>query len=327
LALWLASEATTYTADTATIGSQPAQIVQANVIRPAFADRYFSLHPVTLTQLSYGPLNVARWIVPEGFLRALESVISPAWTSGTVTGRAMVVALATACAIGGLLVLRGLVPRGVSLAKVRSPLAARVVIMFIVLYVGFLVLTMSISSPSTEFSQRTLTPVYVALVAILPGFLRRWWRLLRGRRNQQLLLAGIVGLIFGGNLVQTGMWIQEGNRNGLGFGSRAWRQSSLVARALALPPEQQIFTNGAAVIGVYTERATADLPTLNDNPEQFVPRLETIKTRLGQHTAVLVYFDRLPPSSTRYPSIEQLRKLVPLRVLDTEPDGAIYVAD
>jgi hypothetical protein len=55
--------------------------------------------------------------------------------------------------------------------------------------------------------------------------------------------------------------------------------------------------------------------------------LETINKRLRQHTAVLVPFNQIPRSSVRFCSIEELRQLVPLRVLEGEPDGAIHAGD
>ena len=52
-------------------------------------------------------------------------------------------------------------------------------------------------------------------------------------------------------------------------------------------------------------------------------------THLRQHMAVLVYFDRLDPYPPlwSYPSVEDVRQSVPLRLLDAESDGAIFAAE
>jgi 4-amino-4-deoxy-L-arabinose transferase-like glycosyltransferase len=325
LAVWLASQSMISTGAPDARGSQPIQVEQASMFGPVLAERSIDLHPVTLQQLSYGPLNVARWIVPEGLLRSIESVIAPAWNSNGLSHTLIVTALGATCAIAAFLVFRAVLVRRTFVVP-KLPLPARAGIVFIAIYIGFLILTMSVSYPSTELSPRTLTPVYVATVIMVPGLLRMIWRGLRSR-TQQLVLVGGLALIIGGNTVQTAMWIWDGNLNGLGYGRREWRQSPLLAKALAVPPEQHIYTNDGINIALFGDRPTAQLPTLNDSAQQFAARIQRMDGELRQHTAVLVYFDRVPPSSTHYPSIQDLCKVVPLRVLDLEEDGAIYTAD
>jgi 4-amino-4-deoxy-L-arabinose transferase-like glycosyltransferase len=326
LAAWLATQGIGSTVAAYSIGSQRPHIEETNDLGPVLlAERSIGLHPVTLKQLSYGPLNVARWIVPDGLLRAIEGVIAPAWKSGSLSRALILTALVAMCAIAAFLVFRAVLLRRKTLVVPELPLHARLGIVFIAIYVSFLTLTMSVSYPSTEFSQRTLTPVYVALVIMVPGLLRRFWRGARSH-TQQMLFAGVLALIMGGNIIQTGIWIWDGNLNGLGYGRREWRQSPLLAKALAVPSGQHIYTNGGVNIGLFGDRPTVELPTLGDNAQQFAAGIQRMKSELRQHTGVLVYFDRVPPSSTRYASIEDLCALVPLRVLDLEADGAIYTA-
>jgi len=188
---------------------------------------------------------------------------------------------------------------------------------------------MSIANPSTQLDLRTLSPLYVPVVVAVTGLLVTWWRSLGGRRMQQLALAILVGLVVTGDLGQTLLWVREGQSNGLGYASRAWQMSPLLDRALALPPDKQIFTNGIDIIASYAGRPAFGLPQKAGNPDVYVARLAVAERHLRQRDAVLVYFDTLdpyPPLSP-YPSVQEVSQSVPLRLIDREADGAIYAAE
>jgi 4-amino-4-deoxy-L-arabinose transferase-like glycosyltransferase len=242
LALWLLSEGQTGLL-------APAATAAGMMVPdgPVVASRDLGVHVITIDQLKYGPMTVARWMLPEGVLRGGAAWAEGVWPSLNTPERLALSVLLVACGGAASLLLRGLIVQVGAIARRRPlPAATRLGLTFAVMYVGFLAVTMSVAYPSTEYSLRTLVPVYITLVMLLPSTFEAL------RPGQRIFVGVCLGLIAVGNIAQTASWVRQGFQDGLDFGSRLFSESLLIDRVQSLPTDTYVFTNAPEVMSLYT---------------------------------------------------------------------------
>lgn len=131
------------------------------------------------------------------------------------------------------------------------------------LYVALLFASILFFDSRTPLDQRTLAPVFAALlVAELAAFTRLWRRSGERpfiRRGLAALALGI-GLAYTAAAAFTCRYLHE---NGRGFAGKEWRYERIFARLGALDPALWIYSNHPAAVLFLTGRQASDVPVPN----------------------------------------------------------------
>src|SRR5439155_27279671 len=143
-------------------------------------------------------------------------------------------------------------------------------------------------------------------------------------RVSSLVLASLVAMAVDAVLSLAAGWVAKAGARVLECGMQAWTSSAFVASPRVVGLGRKIYTNGIDVLSVYSDQLVFGLPQKSGNLDIYHARLMDIETRLQRSPAVLVYFDSVE-ALYPYPSIAELREAIPLRMIDLERDGAVYL--
>jgi hypothetical protein len=112
-----------------------------------------------------------------------------------------------------------------------------------------------------------------------------------------------------------------------GYASPRWTGSPILAEVRGLPNGIVIYTNAPDALYLVDGRATSSVPekrdfsTLRANP-RFSAQLAEIRNTLAGRSGFIVYVRGLPRDFL--PSEAELQRLLPLRLVREETDGAVY---
>ncbi|MEO6435319.1 MAG: hypothetical protein ABIP55_06105, partial [Tepidisphaeraceae bacterium] len=288
-------------------------------------NRTFAFHPISLEHVKDGIAAVATWLWPLGVNDArLNANTHPFLAGGAVL--VFVAILAAGC----LLAFRA---RREAIGRL-----ARVLILFIACFIGLLVFSISFVDFHTPMDTRVLSPAFVAWVVLAACVVSRW---LGTTKTRPRVLAGVaaaalVAVIAWPSVklpiqgVSAGGLIARLWREGDGFAHPMWRNSPTIAAVRQLRPELQIFTNAPGAIYLLTGRqflltipaqisASSRLP----NPEYAV-LMARIGEELRAGRGVVVYLRRYGARRAYYPSEDQVRRRLGLRMVSRHSDGAIF---
>jgi hypothetical protein len=110
----------------------------------------------------------------------------------------------------------------------------------------------------------------------------------RGRRALTGLFALLLAAQLGLSGRQSAAWAATGHEKGLGYSSRSWQQSTLVAFVEALPAEASVLSNAEDGLLFSTGHPAWRLP-----PASAGDWVEQIRQRLSRPQAYVVYFDAI----------------------------------
>ncbi len=274
-------------------------------------DRHMVFHPVKLAQLISGASTVASWFM----VGKVRGPIRP-----IVFGIELIV-----IAVVVLFLLR----RGGNNGKSSSRLP-HVLLLFILVYVGFLVFTASFVDADTVFDQRSLAPVHVAVVVLGLWVGRTLY--LKSKSPVVRIALVVVALAFVTSYVIRGAkWFLAVSNDGQGYSSKAWRDSATISRIRTLSSDAPIYSNGYDAIYYLGRRPAMYLPQkINHNTAEanaiYELEIENMAKDLKQRGGVLVYFKTFPERSF-LPSESELKERLSLRLLANEPDGSIYAVE
>jgi hypothetical protein len=223
-------------------------------------------------------------------------------------------------AAGGLLVVSLLLWREV---KAGPGGALRLIVLYLVFYCGFVVLTSVFFKPGSDIDERILFPAYTCLLAILMFALRKLW----DHRNW-LLRAAVVLLcvVLVRNKLVYAYWIVHNlQEDGQRYASAAWRESPTIAAVESLSPSI-IYTDDIAAIYLLANRFSYSIPRRLDAVSNaclpgYPQALHRMRDRIASGEAVLVLFQ---PDSTP-PDMAPLEDLTwGLTPIYLSADGVIY---
>jgi hypothetical protein len=273
-------------------------------------DRHMVFHPVKLAQLISGASTVASWFM----VGKVRGPIRP-----IVFGIELIVAV----------VVLFLLNRGGNHGKASSRLP-HVLLLFILVYVGFLVFTASFVDADTVFDQRSLAPVHVAVLMLGLWVGRTLY--LRSKSPVVRIALVVVALAFVTSYVIRGAkWFLAVSNDGQGYSSKAWRNSATILRIKTLRSDAPVYSNGYDAIYYLARRPAMYLPQkINHSTGQanaiYELEIENMAKDLKQHGGVLVYFNTFPERSF-LPAESELRERLNLSLVATEPDGSIYAVE
>lgn len=123
-------------------------------------------------------------------------------------------------------------------------------------------------------------------------------------------------------------WVMGAQTEGLGYSSWTWQQSEILSEVRGLPEGTKIYSNGSDAIYYIAAKPASRLPDKFDGMnlivnDDYAAAISRVRTRLAQGNAVIVYLNNFPERWFQ-PSEADLKRDLPLRLVVTRQDGAIY---
>ncbi len=292
-------------------------LLRNKMVAGTAANRDLLFHPVGRTHLWQATDTISSWL--------LIPSTAPGWIKLSLWS-GMVLLLV---ALLGWVYRQQKLQHGQSLLTFAThlPVLVRLLLLFLIIYSAFLVVSISFLDANTPLDDRILSPVYVAGSILSMVLLHHLWGLIGQIR---LLQVGVVIalLIFSAVYLFRGLeTVRVSYLQGLGFSSLAWQQSELLAHVRRLPAGKPIFTNSPEAIYLYTDKPARPMPKKFFAADQQVnpnyqAALTDIKKEL-QNGGVIVYFNTLV-GITSLATKDELEAELQVCVLAHASDGTIY---
>jgi hypothetical protein len=216
-----------------------------------------------------------------------------------------------------------------SIDRLRAAPSIAILLLFALAYATLLVVSISLVDFYTPLDSRILSPLYPVALVLGLEVIRRLLPTARQSLPWRRAMVTVLLLLAALQVVRGAELFVLSYRDGLGFARRTWKESPLLARIRALPPQTIIFSNAPDVITLLTGRGASSLPSTFDpttgkpNP-RFVAQRQRLRADLKATRGVLVYFRRI--HRPYVPSETHLRQKLHLRLVRENPQGAIYKA-
>jgi len=203
-----------------------------------------------------------------------------------------------------------------------------VAVLFSAAYFAFLVVSISLFDAGTaREGQRIFFPVFLSMA--LASISVAWSQSREVGRS--VLWWGFIGVVFVSvlaNASRSVLFAADARKNGLGYNSVSWRNSSAIAAVKAFPESVDIYTNGHDVIPFLTGRKATMLPATYSGgtaqaSREYRERLRAVCEAVADSGAAIVYFDAIDWRDY-LPTREDLEVRCPLPVLARFKDGIIY---
>ena len=205
-----------------------------------------------------------------------------------------------------------------------------VMLVFALLYVPFLIISMTLMDAATALNSRILCPLAAPLAVVAMGLTWEWIQ--RGA-IARLIIAIILAALGSTKLYKSISWCVQTHHKGLGYSSLAWRDSSVLQWAARLPQDQRIYTNGKDVFYFLQDRLTESLPATANRKRKVIKNSENIKTpmetlarKLAENHGLLIYFDGIDRGDF-LADAATIKKYMPLQLVKELPDGKVYRLD
>ena len=284
------------------------------LVAGSFADREVVFHPIGLRHARGAVSTLAKWLLPDATPNVLVGIVSLTFVLSLLVSLSV-------------LALRGRAQISfVALLKKHRDVIPRLFFTFVIVYVAFLVVSISFFDAATSLNPRILAPVYVSvlILALYVGF-----RLLPDLSlgSKARVIYSIIGVVFVVSYLGRAVeWIIDASGSGLGY-ARQFDESMTIERLGDLPVDIVIYSNAPEAIKVLTGRFAYMVPLVH-KPYSLVPNtdyqaeLDVMRECLGSQRGVVVWLDGV--RRWYLPSEEELRRVLPLELISSQPDGAIY---
>lgn len=280
-------------------------------------NREIIYHPISVAKLMGGVRTMAKWIMIPGSL-----------SSKLLAGIVLLVGLC--CLVTFYLSISSVKDwNSLSLGELwqRIPVFFRLLGIFIPVYFGFLIASISFVDANTPLDDRILSPIFWGGSLLILSYLSRLTTL-GNRILSRIILVGVI-LFLVASAIRARSFVLDGYQYGLGMNGLIWQQSETIVQVKAIPLETPIYSNAAEAVYLHTNHAALRIPlkiervTGQLNPE-YESILQDMQRAFSQHNGVLVYFDFFQPPG--YPSAMELVELFSLKILAQAADGTIYSA-
>lgn len=277
--------------------------------------RAFVFHPIGMTQIWQAVFTMTNWMqlpaVVPGIVRILILVMFAV----------------------GLLVLIYWAYESGEVAEASAtavPYLIKLLLLFILVYFAFLVVSISFLDANTPLDDRILSPVFVAWVVIIAWTISILWQ----RTRRKTLLAGVVlaalGLFVITAVINNVRWGLPIYQNGSGFSHKDWQSSATLDEVKRLPADTPIYSNVPEVIYLYTNQPALALPrpynvATQQTDDNYDQKLADVQQQLSQNSGVIVFFDTLRPDALEI--VNDVAQQLPLTTLTQTADGTIFTVD
>lgn len=202
---------------------------------------------------------------------------------------------------------------------------------FCFIYYIALVLTMTFIDDLTDTSDRILLPLNIFWILLVSLFL--YVLLVSNKRCKFFKLVFIVFCLFvgGDNCYRTLQWALQRYHNGVGFENIHWDYLKLIAEVKKIPADKVVYTNSSKALNFFVKRRFVQVISkarmMATRPDVVdIIFMTKMKDDLRADRAVLIYLNFMF-SEGAYPSLVDIKKDIPLKVISRVSDGAIYVWD
>ena len=172
-----------------------------------------------------------------------------------------------------------------------------------------------------------IVPVYITVVLL--GVIL-FYRVLRPLHGHRIVFTFVVAFAVGMALLNSARamkWTYRVHEKGMGYTSKNWRQSELIAYVQNLEPSVRVYSNNRNPLLLLTRKEAPLLPAKwrarsgETNP-LYKNELETLKNDLQSNRAVVLYFKHV--ERPFLVSEQEVVKRMELEVLASFADGIIY---
>jgi hypothetical protein len=290
-----------------------AWLVRNRMAHGSLTGKQFVPHAIPALRAKQGLDAVSAWLLPE---------IVP------LTVRYAILVAVTLAVLVAWWLARGRAEDGLEpprLARLR--VGCRVFCGFALLYGALVFATIVFFDAQVPLDARLLAPLHATVILLaMAGVARLSARVPKGRR---VALAAI-GLLAGVSLTGTALWAIGSRIDEMGYASRLWRESPLVAEIRALRDDVRVFSNVPDALYVLTGRPARLVPLKTDPftrraNERFTDDLDLLGRELRGRAGVVVYF-RWVRWRWYLPSERELVERLRLVTITRARDGALYGA-
>jgi hypothetical protein len=215
----------------------------------------------------------------------------------------------------------------------RIPPMIKLLVLFMVFYGLFLVISISFLDANTPLDARILSPVFVSGMVVtfyIVGELITW--VSRHSQKGNLVhfpVLAISGIFIFSYLSAVINIADKSYQSGIGYNDLAWKNSKTLAAVRELSNEVSIYTNSTEAIYIGTGRIAKSIPKKFESMSQtentnYLHDVLIMYQEIQDEGGVLVYFDRVKRPTL--PDISELLSLVDLQLISTLGDGEIYTA-
>lgn len=276
-------------------------------------NRALVIHPVTGGQV-------------EEMLATVGAMMAPGWTPNPVQAG---IYLAALCLLGAAFRLKRRTIQADGDFSSDLPAFPAAASVFLLCYLVLLMVSISFFDAHTPMDVRILSPVYILGLSVLTCLALQMRRAFR----RPFYALGVVAVVLGFSVAQVFILktdLRALYENGIGYASRYWQVSELMAGVKALPRQTLIYSNAPDALDILADRPARMIPNLF-NPgirrknSNFQQQISHMMQELAQKDGVLVYANRI---DWRWylPTAEGLRRHLPLNAVYQGDDGFIFKA-
>lgn len=286
-----------------------AWFVRNQLVAGTTARRELSFHPVGLDQLRLAAETVSTWVLP--------AFVPGSWQLIPLPVRLTALVVAAGLLLWLFFRERAELRRGLALAPLM-----KLLLLFVVIYPIFLLLSITFVDAHTPLDNRILSPWAAAgLVLILSAAQAR---LATGPVSRTTAVAGsmLLASVLLAHSVMTGLQWWQSRAGGFEYSSAYWRLNPGIRFMELLGPEAPVFTNGPDVLRLYfPHRPVESLPVRSNPTSQrenplYVEQVTRMLRKLAERGGVIIYFDAI-----RRPYLvgeDELTAAAPMRVTALE---------
>jgi hypothetical protein len=290
-----------------------AWLVRNRMAHGSLTGKQFVPHAIPEPRAKQGLDAVSAWLLPE---------VAP------LTVRYAILVAVALAALMAWWYARGRAEDGLEprrLARLR--VGCRVFGSFAVLYGALVLATVFFFDAQVPLDARLLAPLHAIVVLLAMAGVARLSTRVPGSRP---LALAATGLLAGVSLTSTALWAIGSRIDEMGYASRLWRESTLVAEVRALRDDVRVFSNVPDALYVLTGRPARLVPRKTDpftrrENERFTDDLDLLDRELRGRAGVVVYF-RWVRWRWYLPSERELVERLRLVTIARARDGAVYGA-
>lgn len=196
---------------------------------------------------------------------------------------------------------------------------------FILIYISFLLIAITLFDAHIPLKVRILFPVYLAFI---PGLLVILGHRIKQTKSIRLVSYPVFFALFLLAFAQIGLqqeYLSYASTNGIQFASKRWIQSEMLQWLKKLPQDTIIYTNGPDAVYIIANRPSKMIPRVispGDRTENkhFVNEIKEMAAQVSNGKGVVIYFDII---TWRWylPTIKQLSQILPLQLKYRCRDG------
>lgn len=278
------------------------------IIGGNLANRSFGFHPIGINQLQQGLDTIASWyLIPLGLPGIAKS---------------------------GILVLIA-IPLLVVLQKLYKNFSEEtkwnflILIMFSIIYLIFLLISISFIDANTPLDDRILSPFFVASGLLVTAGVGHFFNVLRTSPVFKILSISLIVLSFSMiSFTQRISVFQNYHKSGIGFSHQNWRESELINQLKQIPSDLTIYTNSPEGIYLLTGKISAPFPRKIDLTRQIPnPNFQEYMTQMSNEItkgdAIIAYFSSI--RSKAFPDLTDINLLLPTSIRRVEYSDGLLI--